>query len=543
MDGGWHNRETWWGHGGGAVPLVLKVRAAVCAVVCVAGLSSLPTGSTTVRAQATTEASSALVIEGADASGIKLTSATASFVYSLRVLSQSSAAINGVQIVIEPFVDPSGAQLQPSVSVAGAANNGEATIDVAPFGIVPITVSADLVAAGDYKSSLILTYSNTRNTVPLMVSRTNVAPSVAVDPISEVAADVGFGAIDLDVTANLRETGGRTVTLDQSGLTSLLIKDGTDEVQAPHGTVDIIDANNKPLSKTIILQPGEAKVVRLRLHELSDAGQYTGSMRFASTGAPPVDTSFTLLVRRAWWIAALLIALGVVISWFLTQYFTTWRKRLHAQQTIAALASRLDRIVVNRGPTEDQKREIDSLRAQIGAMYPSALAADGVDVTAQATVIDKKLDVLGQWLNTGPAVARDQAVMDYLESYSPSDDQVNRAQQALAPQAVAPATVAGGPSQLARQKEQRLGKRPLQRIQEVLDRYDSLADAALGAVAVLIGLQILWVPNLAWGGVNDYIIAVLWGLGLHQVGSTSFSGIAGLRSVFGGAGPPQNAPG
>jgi hypothetical protein len=43
-----------------------------------------------------------------------------------------------------------------------------------------------------------------------------------------------------------------------------------------------------------------------------------------------------------------------------------------------------------------------------------------------------------------------------------------------------------------------------------------------GIVAVLLGLKLLWVDNLVWGGANDYLVALLWGLGLHQVANASF---------------------
>ena len=38
-----------------------------------------------------------------------------------------------------------------------------------------------------------------------------------------------------------------------------------------------------------------------------------------------------------------------------------------------------------------------------------------------------------------------------------------------------------------------------------------------GAVAVLLGVKLLWVPSPTWGVPSDWITAILWGLGLHQV--------------------------
>jgi hypothetical protein len=59
----------------------------------------------------------------------------------------------------------------------------------------------------------------------------------------------------------------------------------------------------------------------------------------------------------------------------------------------------------------------------------------------------------------------------------------------------------------------------------------SVALVVLG-IAVLLGLQLLWVPKLTWGGADDYLLAVLWGLGLHQVSGAAFEGTGGLVNRF-----------
>jgi hypothetical protein len=58
---------------------------------------------------------------------------------------------------------------------------------------------------------------------------------------------------------------------------------------------------------------------------------------------------------------------------------------------------------------------------------------------------------------------------------------------------------------------------------------DLLSNLVILLVAVLLGLQLLWVTNPVWGGGADYLIALLWGLGLHQVSGSAFEGVAGLR--------------
>ncbi len=57
---------------------------------------------------------------------------------------------------------------------------------------------------------------------------------------------------------------------------------------------------------------------------------------------------------------------------------------------------------------------------------------------------------------------------------------------------------------------------------------DLLVLAVALVVAVLLGLQLLWQNNPIWGSSNDYIVAFLWGLGLHQISGTAFEGVTGL---------------
>lgn len=59
-----------------------------------------------------------------------------------------------------------------------------------------------------------------------------------------------------------------------------------------------------------------------------------------------------------------------------------------------------------------------------------------------------------------------------------------------------------------------------------LDRW---VDGLSILLAMLLGLQFVWGPNPTWGGLSDWLLAFLWGLGLHQVSGFTFDGVLGLR--------------
>lgn len=61
-------------------------------------------------------------------------------------------------------------------------------------------------------------------------------------------------------------------------------------------------------------------------------------------------------------------------------------------------------------------------------------------------------------------------------------------------------------------------------------------------LAILGGLQLLWASNATWGSLGDIVVAVFWGLGLHQVSSASVSTLGtfpGLANLIKSIGNPS----
>ena len=62
---------------------------------------------------------------------------------------------------------------------------------------------------------------------------------------------------------------------------------------------------------------------------------------------------------------------------------------------------------------------------------------------------------------------------------------------------------------------------------------DAIVFVVALAIAVILGVKLLWIDNYTWGSFSDCLIAVLWGLGLHQVSGNAFEGIPALAQKFG----------
>jgi hypothetical protein len=70
----------------------------------------------------------------------------------------------------------------------------------------------------------------------------------------------------------------------------------------------------------------------------------------------------------------------------------------------------------------------------------------------------------------------------------------------------------------------------LRHLRASIKHGDWLFTLSVALISVLLGLKVLWIDDAGWGGLEDVLIALLWGLGLHQGSSGAFEGIAGLKT-------------
>jgi hypothetical protein len=64
------------------------------------------------------------------------------------------------------------------------------------------------------------------------------------------------------------------------------------------------------------------------------------------------------------------------------------------------------------------------------------------------------------------------------------------------------------------------------------DVLEGVLAVATMVIAVLLGLKLLWAGDATWGSCDDWLTAVLWGLGLHQVSGAAIGGSQGLLDRF-----------
>jgi hypothetical protein len=172
----------------------------------------------------------------------------------------------------------------------------------------------------------------------------------------------------------------------------------------------------------------------------------------------------------------------------------------------------------------------------------------GIDVAETALdEIDTKLDVMNEWLAMREKLAGDEAlrrrlelaVLPYLRKFpvTPADtDYVNEEIRKIAEELRARPTLKAAAADAADGVRERT---PVEKIAWKLRLSDWIFDLVVLLIAVILGISVLWVTDATWGGVEDYIPAFLWGLGLHAVSASTFQGFGGLRQRFANPTPPD----
>jgi hypothetical protein len=61
-------------------------------------------------------------------------------------------------------------------------------------------------------------------------------------------------------------------------------------------------------------------------------------------------------------------------------------------------------------------------------------------------------------------------------------------------------------------------------IDQAITVRDRWVSVVIGIIAVALGVVLIWIDNLSWGTLKDMFVAVLWGLGLHQIAGNAIFG-------------------
>lgn len=184
-------------------------------------------------------------------------------------------------------------------------------------------------------------------------------------------------------------------------------------------------------------------------------------------------------------------------------------QRLYLRQMSGALIRAVDdRVARNPNLADDKKKALAGVRTQ---------AADALDRAVRTDL-------------HGAAVAfatAEQGYRDFLQQLAASGQQMGGTPLGE------PAALAGVPGLLGRGAVVLAPATPVRRLTAAqlgahIARRDTRISIAVAIAAMVLGISLLWAGKLIWGSAGDMLAAFLWGLGLHQAGTSTARGTLGL---------------
>jgi hypothetical protein len=291
-------------------------------------------------------ASDSIVIAGAStADGIALTTTSSTVRYPIFLQNTTSTEIKSVRVEISDLVSPDSHLQSVKLSTEGSSAKSGIVLmlDLPALQSVRILLETSVPQAGVYQSSLALIYDKKRYPFPLKITRSSLAPSVKLIGLDSAS----FEGLDIrSIFFSLQETSGADLKLRPPVLSSLSLKSGEKSLQAKFESAQMFlvapNGAEQPITDPFPVPGNSTAKIRAQLTGLNDPGEYTASLDIGSAdGSLPAQT-VSIFVKRSGWLAALMIALGVVVSLLLRKYTRVDRPRLLLRRRLLLLVSDID---------------------------------------------------------------------------------------------------------------------------------------------------------------------------------------------------------
>ncbi len=345
-----------------------------------------------------------LKIVGADPqTGVKLTVATATV--SLRLpLELDSGEVKGLTASVDDFIAPDASRIHPTVTLNGQPP--DQPVDVTQKDRPVLEIVATFPIAGEYTSHLVLFYGGGRApSVPLSVTRQRNEVTSQVVGLDTVTATKWLSA-DARIRFTVRETSGRKTTLYPPTLEGFALKqDDKVRKQARYGKVVVDCGKDARLTGTesFAVEPLSSRSCVVEVQEIAQAGEYSGTVRLASSNGTPVTQEVTVLVKTSGWVAAFWIFLGVLASFLIRRYTKEQRPRLQGLRRLRYAQEDLARVQSDAGapaaPAPEVFAGLTQRLARIERDLTDRTATDGA--AASLEEMEKKIQALPGWLTTG----------------------------------------------------------------------------------------------------------------------------------------------
>lgn len=369
-----------------------------------AGAAEAPQTQTQTQGQGQGQTQSALTLSLSPAgTPVTFTRKEEDVVIAFTVSSSGSAEIAGVRLQATPFVDDQGRPAEEMrLLVDGKPPDPQKGFAVPAFGRVPVRIEAKLLRpGGTYTAHLILSQGG-KALAPVALTVQRPAAAVTLRDIPSMRAQGGSVSIPL----TLQETSGQTVEVKVPEVVGLTRDTGESLKLGATAGWSVLESSS---SKTPLKQPFRLQGLRtldIRIDGLKGPGKYEGTV-VVPYGEQTAEKALTVYVRSPWWLALILIAAGVIISWLLRRYLTEERPRLVERRRGELILEELDGSLPPGDLEAREQALVVSLRGQIGRnLHRLEAGADLAEVKAALLLLETKASVVAPWILLGRQVRK-----------------------------------------------------------------------------------------------------------------------------------------
>jgi len=296
-------------------------------------------------------------------------------------------------------------------------------LTLTPYLTQPITITAGpLPAIGDYAGVLTLAYGSTQVNYALTVRRQAEPGKLAFEAISPpVAYRCLTSLCATTVTLNLRETEGRPIDLHPPILTKLVTEgEGNSQFEADYTSWRVLDQSGQVISAgpsaasaggmsdltspdVYQLDPAQQTQMQLVIEGVTRPGRYEGAVQVTTPGNSVYTDTFTLFVKDYWLLAAVVIALGAFLSFWLRTWLGTGRKQAIEEIAIRRALNRVREAIPD--PEDEIRKQV---MARLETLLIDNRYTPETDVSAALKTVDK---ILNNYLVVQDALQLDLATL------------------------------------------------------------------------------------------------------------------------------------
>lgn len=361
--------------------------------------------------------------------------ATPEFRYYYQVKNTSDSAISDLYIMVSPFLSgTSGNRADVDVKINDEPIAGSATQTgdkYGPFSLqkeesLGLELNAHLLQPGSHFGRIIFLSGGESEEIALKVqvkTDSSLAFSIGNIATSRNIVNPFMGRAEFWISIINESNFPQSVRFpDIKSLVKVIAED--DDIDPQYNSIVFNDADGNLLNDDglIELSAGGSKRIRMSIKGLVDPGKYSGVLRVNSTmGTTVKEKSFILMVKHGWFMASLMILLGVIASTYLKNYLSKIRPKLEVNKTIGTVDKALKDMKTQYADAGSRTQKVlKVIGSEINGAKEAAESGQSAEVPSILAIARKKLAILPEW-KEGLDKSMDHHIQQYIGSETQND--------------------------------------------------------------------------------------------------------------------------